>query len=175
MTLISPVEVQQLELENIRPTHLTCSKCKKVLPIEQFHNKKKLTTHYGKAYWCKFCCNKTKQVWKLENPLKNVISSIRSSLKYRPHLPKEFNIDVDYLKQIDTTDICPILEIPMRWWSGYVNGQTNPNAKSLDRIDSSQGYIKGNVIIISWRANKIKNNATIEELIKFGKWAETNL
>tara|TARA_R100000458_G_scaffold52847_1_gene54652 strand:- start:33 stop:566 length:534 start_codon:yes stop_codon:yes gene_type:complete len=174
MTLISPLEVQQLELENIRPTHLTCSKCKKVLPIEQFPSRKDVPSHYGKDYWCRFCHKKNKEEWKRENPLSFVISSARTNLKYRPHLPKEFNIDVDYLKQIDTTDICPILEIPMRWWSGYGNGQTNPNAKSLDRIDSSRGYIKGNVIIISWRANKIKNNANLEELIKLGQWAQTH-
>ena len=178
MTLISPLEVQQLELENIRPTHLTCSKCKKVLPIEQFPSRKDVPSHYGKDYWCRFCHKKNKEEWKRENPLSFVISSARTNLKYRPHLPKEFNIDVDYLKQIDT-DICPILGIPMQWNIGNHHGQGKGRAiatsKSLDRIDSSQGYVKGNVIIISWRANRLKNNATLEDLIKLGKWAETNL
>lgn len=31
-------------------------------------------------------------------------------------------------------------------------------------IDSSKGYIKGNVWVVSKRANTIKNNATLEEL-----------
>ena len=34
----------------------------------------------------------------------------------------------------------------------------------IDRIDSSKGYVKGNVRVISKRANTLKNNATIEEL-----------
>ena len=175
MTLISPVEDQQLELDNIRPTHLTCKNCKESLPIEQFYNEKRNQTHYGKKYVCKFCTCNTNQQWRLKNPINNVLKDARLAHKYRPNsVPKEFDIDVDYLKQIDT-DICPILGIPMQWNAGKGMGKQNPNSKSLDRIDSSRGYVKGNVIIISWRANRLKNNATREELITLGKWAETNL
>jgi hypothetical protein len=31
-------------------------------------------------------------------------------------------------------------------------------------ISSSGGYVRGNVIIVSWRANRIKGNATVDEL-----------
>jgi hypothetical protein len=34
----------------------------------------------------------------------------------------------------------------------------------LDRIDNNEGYVKGNVAVISFRANTLKNNATAEEL-----------
>ena len=58
--------------------------------------------------------------------------------------------------------ICPILGIPM----------TRP---SLDRIDSSRGYTKDNVQVISFRANTLKNNASVEEMRLICTWLERTI
>ena len=50
-----------------------------------------------------------------------------------------------------------------------MNGRQN-NSPSLDRIDSTKGYIKGNVMMMSILANRMKNNATPEQLVKFSKF-----
>lgn len=63
---------------------------------------------------------------------------------------------------ISIPDICPVLGIPLKIGKGL----PTDNSPSLDRIDNSKGYVEGNVIVISHRANTLKRNSTIEELEK---------
>jgi len=46
----------------------------------------------------------------------------------------------------------------------------NWSRPSPDRIDPDRGYIKGNVIIVSWRANWLKSNATLDELQRMAEF-----
>jgi len=54
---------------------------------------------------------------------------------------------------------CPILSIELN----YASFGRSDFSPSIDRIDNSKGYTKDNVTIMSWRANRIKNNGTAEE------------
>jgi len=66
---------------------------------------------------------------------------------------------------IDHSDVvipthCPVFGTPLDCAAGH----RAANLPSLDRIDNTKGYIKGNVWVISWRANRIKQDASLEEL-----------
>lgn len=56
--------------------------------------------------------------------------------------------------------LCPILGIEIKRAEGTGPSDHSP---SLDRIEPELGYVPGNVAIISFRANQIKSNGTIEE------------
>lgn len=69
---------------------------------------------------------------------------------------------------IITSAYCPILGIPLRVNTGSLGGRSD--SPSIDRKDSTQGYVKGNVWIISQLANQMKSNATPEQLLRFAHW-----
>lgn len=71
----------------------------------------------------------------------------------------EFSIEDGDVKW---NDVCPVLGIPITIERDKGRGG-DANSPSLDRIDNSQGYVKGNIRIISNRANKLKNSMTKEE------------
>lgn len=55
---------------------------------------------------------------------------------------------------------CPVLGVRLRPSSG----RAGPYSPSLDRIDPSQGYVPGNVVVVSWRVNELKKDATVQEM-----------
>lgn len=54
---------------------------------------------------------------------------------------------------------CPITGVKIQ----AQKGKRTDASPSFDRIDLSKGYVKGNVAVISWRANRLKNNGTLAE------------
>lgn len=81
-----------------------------------------------------------------------------------------FNIEVS---DITIPTHCPILGIELYRNAG--ENRPGPNSPSLDKIDSSLGYIKGNIHVISYKANRMKNNASLEELKRFAEWVNQNI
>lgn len=61
---------------------------------------------------------------------------------------------------------CPVLDIEL---SGGI-GKLHAGSPTLDRIDPTKGYVKGNIAVISHRANRLKNNATLRELEAIAEW-----
>ena len=65
-------------------------------------------------------------------------------------------------------ECCPVFDTCFQ--SG--SRQSHPNSPSLDRVDPTQGYIKGNVAVISWRANQLKSDGTVEEHRKIAAYIQ---
>jgi hypothetical protein len=84
----------------------------------------------------------------------------------------DFDLTVD---DVVIPDVCPLLGIKLQW-RGRNDGKTHADSPSLDRKDSTKGYTKDNVWVISHRANTIKNSASPEEFERiFTAWRQNLL
>lgn len=64
---------------------------------------------------------------------------------------------------------CPLLGIRLQ----RKGGAALPSSPSLDKIKPALGYVPGNVMVVSHRANTIKHNASLAELQTLVKnWSE---
>lgn len=105
---------------------------------------------------------KSKQRKAYLDPRYKLFNSTKSTALHRG---LEHNIDID---DIVFPEKCPVFGIPL-----LKSGREN-NSPSVDRVDSSKGYVKGNVRIISLRANRLKSNATVEELEQLLAYMKNN-
>lgn len=82
----------------------------------------------------------------------------------------ECDLDLDFLRSI-APDNCPVFGFPLDWTNwGEMNQIANESSPSLDKINPNKGYTKENVIFLSWKANRLKSNATHEELQTLATW-----
>ena len=74
-----------------------------------------------------------------------------------------------YLKN-KLPDNCPVYNFPLSYSQTSGRVESSP---SIDRFDSNLDYTLDNVTIISWKANRQKNDSTKEDLIKLVDWYKT--
>ena len=84
----------------------------------------------------------------------------------------DHDVTSDYLVSIFPKNMqCPVLGIKMQWGGGNTS-KGRDNSPSLDRINPKLGYLKGNVIWLCNKVNRMKSDQTLETVIKLGEWAE---
>lgn len=77
-----------------------------------------------------------------------------------------FDLDLEYFESLKV-ERCPVLGLQIDY---EATGRPGANCFSLDRIVPEKGYVKGNVQIISYKANLMKQNASVDELLDFANW-----
>jgi hypothetical protein len=98
--------------------------------------------------------------WRETNPLKRLIYVAKCRAK-RIGVPFDLSFE-----DLVMSEVCPVLGIPM----AFGEKRQNDNCPSLDRIDNTKGYVRGNVVIVSWRANRLKSDATVQEMAMLAKF-----
>ena len=81
-----------------------------------------------------------------------------------------FNLTLNDLVDI-ATDVCPIFNTPFVWGaSGLGKGKTRLDTPQLDKIHPEIGYVVGNIAFISSKANKMKDNGTMQDHYDIADW-----
>lgn len=100
---------------------------------------------------------------------KNLQRSLFNSAKQRAkRLKVLFDLTLD---DIIIPEVCPVFGQPFKWGIEFGKNDYSP---SLDRIIPEKGYVKGNVVVISWLANRLKSDATLEQLKQICTYYESN-
>jgi hypothetical protein len=131
-----------------------CRECGEGLTADNWRRKK-----FGSKI-CDRCFNASVRDWNETNPERSLVNTARRRAKAKGI---EFSITP---ADISVPTHCPVLGIELRRGSGGFN----PTSPTIDRIDSSRGYVRGNVVVVSWRANKIKGDATKDELAALARF-----
>lgn len=119
-----------------------------------------------RKYWREEKHKKTASQYRKNNPVFCLMEGARNRAK-----KKGIPFELDY-SDIIIPEFCPILGIPLFRNEGKT---ACPNSPSLDRVNPDLGYVKGNVQVISHRANTIKNDASIEELLAVVEYIRSHM
>jgi hypothetical protein len=140
-----------------------CCICQKELPVAMFYRATR--NKDGLQGVCKSCSAQSSKKSVQKHPIRSQTNKMVVKARQRARKKQlDFNINQEYVRSLVVSH-CPIFGIPLEWSCYRENSNgTLPNSPSLDRIDPTKGYVKGNLWIISHKANVIKNNATHEEL-----------
>lgn len=129
-----------------------CTKCNQSKDISSFtkdkHNKDGVRSE----------CGNCSRLMKRESYRKDPRQQLYRNAKKRA---KDKGLYFSLTKEdIKIPDVCPLLGISIR----IAEGVADDHSPSLDRIEPEKGYTKENIQVVSQRANRIKDNASFEEL-----------
>ena len=156
-----------------------CPHCNRTLPVTSFHKDKKKKD--GLRSWCRECCSwkfqhkflgteayqrrlkryeDNRKAQRLIDPRPQWITNAMSNAKRRAaDAGVEFTLTREDIQRV-LVDVCPLLGVRFT----FANKKTTHSSPSLDRKDSTKGYTPDNVWVISAKANRIKSDATTDEI-----------
>lgn len=159
----------------------TCTHCSMDKPLTAFSRSARNTD--GHQSWCKVCMS----AYDRTHAKANRTSRVAASLRWQKRHPKRwfFMLRKTKAKQagklftvefedIEWPVVCPVLGIRLHY-GGLRGCGARDDCASLDQIRAGLGYVPGNVAVISLKANRIKNDATPEELAAVLRWFESKV
>lgn len=156
-----------------------------LLPLSNFSKRKNASD--GHQSWCKDCCSQyrkrqaiasgkephkrmtykeqlernkiTLRARKRKSPRHNLVFLLQNIRQRCKTTNVPFNVSADDFSNLPTH--CPDLKVKLIYGN---KGKASPYSATVDKIIPSLGYVPGNVRIISYKANVMKQDASFEEM-----------
>lgn len=157
---------------------VVCRGCKRSLPEDSFAKDRYRST--GRRYKCRECSaaefkrwqstpgyrqrldrgRQSRAVLKETNPrLRWARAALSASRMRAKRAGLEHTLTLAWLLEA-AADTCPLLETGLQ----YANDKSHVDSPAVDRIDNTRGYTPDNCWVISMLANRIKTNASVEQI-----------
>jgi hypothetical protein len=139
-----------------------CTECARLMndlnreQIKQYHRERTARLTPGQRY----ARGKSSRDYHARKPVAKMVFAARARAKEQG-IPCDIEIS-DFL----VPDVCPVLGIPLTRGMGKLHD----GSPTLDRLVPALGYIRENVRVISHRANRIKQNASVDDLEAIARW-----
>lgn len=130
-----------------------CLGCEITKPLDSKHFRR-ASRGRGFRSECRKCESKKHKLYMSKHPEKLLFLHAKDRAKHKGWPFSISEADVVIPKT------CPVLGIPLV--SGI--GKLHDNSPTVERVDSSKGYVPGNVLVVSYKANRAKNNCSLSEL-----------
>lgn len=161
-----------------------CCLCKDEKALDEFHDNK--AKKCGKSSQCKLCHTKYAREYYAANSekiskqqkecmRKRRVDHPRAEMLYaaKRRAIRDNNAFTISLDDLVIPIHCPILGLELKKGTG--RGKILASSPSLDKIIPELGYVPGNVQVISNKANSMKRDATLEEIVLLGEWAKRQI
>ena len=143
----------------------TCTKCKEEKALSEFYKSK---DSRGYSYHCRKCTSERS---------KRRAKEIRAEVidwTNQLYSGEELRIQLEAISKLNSKKLWSLRSKLNKLLRLSKTGKQTANSPSIDKIIPEMGYTKGNIQIISNKANKMKSDATPLDLILFAAWVLNN-
>jgi len=154
-----------------------CKVCKIKKDAVEFN--KRTASPDGYRNECRLCEKKYKSTFRvyMRNKYNSLIKRSKAEKLPLPDMTMdEFVLEVNAQLQWNAFR-CPITGDKLEWKQGssdQVDGKPNQKSYSIDRLDPSKGYMKDNILVVSWRWNRMKCDTPLNYMMRFCLYMKLN-
>lgn len=144
-----------------------CTRCNKVKPVAEFGKSKPTRCRECLSEVHRNYRSRNRERWPAYHHKHYKKTLIRRLLHHAQTRAEKLGVPFELVQEdITVPEFCPVLGIKLE----IAHKGFSPNSPTLDRIVPALGYIRGNVAVISGRANVLKRDATVAELEQIVNW-----